>query len=147
MPRKLSREVRFALSSTPIEFQKSALSRCKTDDFRDWNLHVFYRDDYLCNGVELWRSFDQGVSFDHTSITSPNGGGDSEIEFLADDTGLTDTTTVQGVSAQPLVVSGGQMIVHGTAAGPAGSGACWMSVCIGAPVSVLYFSLFRSDSM
>src|SRR5207244_10610850 len=41
------------------------------------------------NGVELWRSFDQGVSFDHTSITSPNGGGDSEIEFLADDTGLT----------------------------------------------------------
>src|SRR5437867_2441888 len=41
------------------------------------------------NGVELWRSFDQGVSFDHTSITSPNGGGDSEIEFLADDTGFT----------------------------------------------------------
>ena len=32
-------------------------------------------------------------------------------------------------------------------AGPAGSAACWMSVCISAPVSVLYFSLFRSDSM
>src|SRR5438105_5018159 len=41
------------------------------------------------NGVELWRSFDKGVSFDHTSVTSPAGGGDSEIEFLADDTGLT----------------------------------------------------------
>jgi hypothetical protein len=34
-----------------------------------------------------------------------------------------------------------------TPAGPAGFGAWAMSVCISAPLSVLYFSLFRSDSM
>src|SRR4029453_768877 len=33
-------------------------------------------------------------------------------------------------------------VVREGPAGPAGSAACWMSVCISAPVSVLYFSLF-----
>src|SRR3954470_20092397 len=40
-------------------------------------------------GVQMWRSFDGGSTFDHKEIASPNGGGDSEIEFLSDDTGFT----------------------------------------------------------
>lgn len=48
-------EVRLSLSSTPREVQKSMTSPLKTDSFRDWNLHVSYRDDYICNAVELWR--------------------------------------------------------------------------------------------
>ena len=48
-------EIRRVLSNRPVEFQKSALSPCSTDDFREWHLHVFYRDDYRCNAVELWR--------------------------------------------------------------------------------------------
>ena len=37
-------------------------------------------------GVQIWHSNDDGASFAHTSTTSPNGGGDSEIDFLPDGT-------------------------------------------------------------
>src|SRR5437773_797158 len=40
-------------------------------------------------GVQLWRSFDGGKSFKHKTIESPNGGGDSEIEFDLHDVGFT----------------------------------------------------------
>lgn len=40
-------------------------------------------------GVQLWRSFDEGKSFRHKEIPSPNGGGDSDIEFDLHDVGFT----------------------------------------------------------
>jgi hypothetical protein len=40
-------------------------------------------------GVQMWRSFDLGQSFRHIEIPSDGGGGDSEIEFLSNDVGLT----------------------------------------------------------
>ena len=40
-------------------------------------------------GVQLWRSFDAGKSFKHKTIESPNGGGDSDIEFDLHDVGFT----------------------------------------------------------
>ena len=40
-------------------------------------------------GVQMWRSFDGGNSFDHKEIPAPNGGGDSEIEFTLNDVGFT----------------------------------------------------------
>jgi len=40
-------------------------------------------------GVQMWRSWDLGQTFDYQEIPSTNGGGDSEIEFLSNDVGLT----------------------------------------------------------
>jgi hypothetical protein len=40
-------------------------------------------------GVQMWRSFDGGFTFDHQEIGSNLGGGDSEIEFSLDDVGYT----------------------------------------------------------
>jgi len=40
-------------------------------------------------GVQSWRSFDYGKTFEATPITAPNGGGDSEIEVLSNDVVLT----------------------------------------------------------
>lgn len=40
-------------------------------------------------GVQMWRSFDGGSSFDHKEISAPNGGGDSEVEFTLNDVGFT----------------------------------------------------------
>ena len=41
------------------------------------------------DGVQLWRSFDGGKSFNYKTIPSPNGGGDSDIEFDLHDVGFT----------------------------------------------------------
>ncbi len=40
-------------------------------------------------GVQMWRSFDGGLTFDHREIGSDGGGGDSEIEFTLTDVGFT----------------------------------------------------------
>jgi hypothetical protein len=40
-------------------------------------------------GVQMWRSFDGGFTFDHKEIGAPNGGGDAEIEFTLSDVGFT----------------------------------------------------------
>jgi hypothetical protein len=40
-------------------------------------------------GVQMWRSFDGGLTFDHREIASDGGGGDSEIEFSSTDLGFT----------------------------------------------------------
>ncbi len=40
-------------------------------------------------GVQMWRSFDGGFTFDHREIGSSGGGGDSEIEFSLNDVGYT----------------------------------------------------------
>jgi hypothetical protein len=40
-------------------------------------------------GSQVWRSFDGGQSFEHKSVTSTRGGGDSEIEFDLNDVGYT----------------------------------------------------------
>jgi hypothetical protein len=40
-------------------------------------------------GVQMWRSFDGGFTFDHKEIGSPGGGGDSEVEFTLNDVGYT----------------------------------------------------------
>ena len=40
-------------------------------------------------GVQMWRSFDGGLTFDHREIASNGGGGDSEIEFTSVDFGFT----------------------------------------------------------
>jgi hypothetical protein len=40
-------------------------------------------------GVQMWRSFDGGLTFDHREIGSDGGGGDSEIEFTSTDFGFT----------------------------------------------------------
>lgn len=40
-------------------------------------------------GVQMWRSWDLGQTFDYQEIQSELGGGDSEIEFLANDIGFT----------------------------------------------------------
>ena len=40
-------------------------------------------------GVQMWRSFDGGFTFDHKEIASDGGGGDSEIEFTLNDVGYT----------------------------------------------------------
>lgn len=40
-------------------------------------------------GVQMWRSFDGGASFDQKAVRSNGGGGDAEIEFLPDDTAFT----------------------------------------------------------
>jgi hypothetical protein len=40
-------------------------------------------------GVQMWRSFDGGLTFDHREIASDGGGGDSEIEFTLTDVGFT----------------------------------------------------------
>src|SRR5438132_619657 len=37
-------------------------------------------------GVQMWRSFDGGVTFSHKEIAT-GGGGDSEVEFTSDDVG------------------------------------------------------------
>src|SRR5438105_3612935 len=33
-------------------------------------------------GVQIWYSTNNGSTFTHTATTSPNGGGDSELDFL-----------------------------------------------------------------
>lgn len=40
-------------------------------------------------GVQMWRSFDGGLTFDHKEIASDGGGGDSEVEFTLTDVGYT----------------------------------------------------------
>jgi hypothetical protein len=40
-------------------------------------------------GVQMWRSFNGGLTFDHREIASAGGGGDSEIEFTLKDVGFT----------------------------------------------------------
>jgi hypothetical protein len=40
-------------------------------------------------GVQMWRSWDLGKTFDYQEIPSQLGGGDSEIEFLSNDVGFT----------------------------------------------------------
>lgn len=40
-------------------------------------------------GVQMWKSFDKGATFDYQEIASTNGGGDSEIEFNLNDVGFT----------------------------------------------------------
>ncbi|MFY9587785.1 MAG: sialidase family protein [Actinomycetota bacterium] len=40
-------------------------------------------------GVQMWRSFDYGKTFEHSEVGSDGGGGDSEIEFLSNDVALT----------------------------------------------------------
>jgi hypothetical protein len=40
-------------------------------------------------GVQMWRSFNGGLTFDHRAILSSGGGGDSEIEFTLKDVGFT----------------------------------------------------------
>jgi hypothetical protein len=40
-------------------------------------------------GVQMWRSFDGGLTFDHREIASDGGGGDSEVEFTLTDVGYT----------------------------------------------------------
>jgi hypothetical protein len=41
------------------------------------------------SGVQMYRSFDGGFTFDHKEVASDGGGGDSEIEFLLNDTAFT----------------------------------------------------------
>jgi hypothetical protein len=66
-------QVRIAMSSAVREFSKSFTSHCKTDDFQDWNLHVFYKDEYVCNAIELFRGsnpFLHGISLLSTNYSS-----------------------------------------------------------------------------
>ncbi|MFN2593349.1 MAG: exo-alpha-sialidase, partial [Actinomycetota bacterium] len=46
-------------------------------------------------GVQMWRSFNGGKSFDHKEISSPNGGGDSEVDFNSTDVGFTADLEIQ----------------------------------------------------
>jgi hypothetical protein len=45
-------EVRAVLSSKVVEYQRGA-SPCKMDNFPEWHLQAGYRDNYICNAIEM----------------------------------------------------------------------------------------------
>src|SRR4051794_2395099 len=83
-----------AITSTSGAFTWSSKAVAEESDFGEPSIDVDHGNRVFITapggaGVQMWRTFDQGKTFDHKEIGSPNGGGDSEIEFLKNDVGFT----------------------------------------------------------
>ena len=81
-------------ASTDGQFSWNAHPVADDSDFAEPSVDVDHANRIFVTapggaGVQMWRSFDGGATFDHKEIASPGGGGDSEIEFDLNDVGFT----------------------------------------------------------
>ena len=83
-----------AINSTSGAFSWMSKAVAEDSDFGEPSIDVDHGNRVFITapggaGVQMWRTFDQGKTFNHKEIAAPNGGGDSEIEFLKNDIGFT----------------------------------------------------------
>src|SRR4051794_29682419 len=83
-----------AITSTSGAFTWSSKAVAEESDFGEPSIDVDHGNRVFITapggaGVQMWRTFDQGKTFDHKEIGSPNGGGGPPIEFLQNHRGVT----------------------------------------------------------